>query len=263
MHLIHYLYGFITLLTLVTLVHFSLFPMSNNWFQFKQFRIEQERSALKVGTDGVLLGAWCDVKGVTSILDVGTGTGLIALMLAQLSTAVISAIEIDEEACNDARHNFQNSPWGERLTLIAGDFNTFQLSHPEKYDLVVSNPPFFKKSMKSADRASSIARHDVSLSFQQLIAGSKRLLHEWGRLAVILPVEALDDFRETARLEGFYLSRKTVVLPKLDKPPKRLLLEFSVSAVYPQFDELVILQKADSYSDRFVEMTKEFYLNLG
>ena len=218
---------------------------------------------MKVGTDGVLLGAWCDVKGATSILDVGTGTGLIALMLAQRSTASISAIEINEEACHDARHNFKNSPWADRLSLIAGDFNSFQQTHAEKFDLVVSNPPFFKKSMKSADRASSIARHDVSLSFRQLIVGSKRLLHEKGRLAVILPAEALDDFRETARLEGFYLGRKSVVLPKLGKPPKRVLLEFSVSAVYPRLDELVIRQDADCYSDRFVEMTKDFYLNLG
>ena len=235
--------------------------MSNNWFQFKQFRIEQGRSALKVGTDGVLLGAWCKVEGAAKILDVGTGTGLIALMMAQLSTAAISAIEIDEGSCGDALMNFRNSPWQERLRLFADDFNAFQDTHSEKYDLVVSNPPFFIKSMRSADAASSVARHDVSLSFQQLIAGSKRLLNEYGRLAVILPVEALDDFRETARLEGFYLARRTSVIPKLGKPPKRVLLEFSLAAVYPEMDELVILQDLHKYSARFEELTKDFYLD--
>ena len=237
--------------------------MSNNWFQFKQFRIEQERSALKVGTDGVLLGAWCNLKGAFSILDVGTGTGLIALMMAQSSTAAISAIEIDESSCQDALLNFRNSPWSERLELFASDFNAFKESYSGKYDLVVSNPPFFVQSMKSADVASSKARHDVSLTFRQLITGSKRLLHENGRLAVILPFESLDDFRETARLEGFYLARKTVVHPRVGKPPKRVLLEFSPTAVYPESDALVILDESGKYSARFVDLTKEFYLNPG
>jgi tRNA1Val (adenine37-N6)-methyltransferase len=235
--------------------------MSNNWFQFKQFRIEQENSALKVGTDGVLLGAWCDPAGAGSILDVGTGTGLIALMLAQRSDAQITAIEIDQEACKDALQNFRNSPWSGRLSLYAGDFNVFRETHPFQLDLIVSNPPFFKKSLKPADRASSVARHDVSLSFLEIIRGSKRLLKDSGRLAVILPYEALDDFRETARMEGFYLSRKTNVIPKTGKPPKRVLLEFSAAPAYPEISDLIILCDQDNYSESFIELTKEFYLN--
>lgn len=235
--------------------------MGNPWFQFKQFRIEQEKSALKVGTDGVLLGAWCNVHGATRILDVGTGTGLIALMLAQRTEAEICAIEINKDACTDALNNFQKSPWAERLRLYSADFNIFHESHSSHYDLVVSNPPYFERSLKSANPASSVARHDVSLSFLQLITGSKRLLTEKGRLAVILPIEVLDDFRETARLTGFYLCRKTQVIPKVGKTPKRVLLEFSVSAVYPVIDELVILLERDKYSDNYVKLTKKFYLN--
>ena len=235
--------------------------MSNSWFQFKQFRIDQENSALKVGTDGVLLGAWCDISGCQRILDVGTGTGLIAMMLAQKSDAMISAIEIDAEACKDALHNFRNSSWADRLALFSGDFNVFQESHSLQYDLIVSNPPFFKKSLRSAEMSSSVARHDVSLSFQQVITGSKRLLNEAGRLAVIIPFEELDDFREMARLEGFYFCRKTSVVPKTGKPPKRVLLEFSVAPAYPEISELVILQGRDIYSESFVQLTKEFYLN--
>lgn len=234
--------------------------MSNTWFQFKQFRIEQQRSALKVGTDGVILGAWCVVEGIKRILDVGTATGVIALMLAQRSEAHISAVEINEDACLDARHNFQNSPWSERLKLYLDDFNNFQKSHALSFDLVVCNPPFFKKSLKSSNPASSIARHDVSLSFEQLITGAKKLLTDRGRLAVILPLEALDDFRETARLAGFYLNRKTTIIPKVGKPPKRVLLEFSVSATYPEANELLILLDSQTYSEKFIELTKEFYL---
>ncbi len=234
--------------------------MSNTWFQFKQFRIEQPRSALKVGTDGVLLGAWCGVTGAKRILDVGTGTGVISLMLAQRSDAKITAVEINEDACQDARHNFQNSQWSERLSLYSGDFNKFQESHALSFDLVVCNPPFFKKSMKSSDPATSIARHDVSLTFELLIDGAKKLLTDQGKLVVILPIEPLDDFRETARLAGFYLSRKTTIIPKIGKPPKRVLLEFSVSATYPESDELVILIDNHTFSEKFIKLTEEFYL---
>lgn len=249
--------------------------MSNNWFQFKQFRIEQQRSPLKVGTDGVLLGAWCmgqrawgkgkEAEGMEHggrrILDVGTGTGLIALMLAQrFTTAEITAIDINEDACADALYNFHCSPWKERLTLICTDFNTYQETQVAKFDWIISNPPYFKQSLRPADTASSAARHDVALSFEQLIAGAKKLLNENGRLAVILPTEAFDDFRETARLDGFYLSRKTIVLPKTGKASKRVMLEFSVSPCHPDTDELVILQELGIYTARFMELTKEYYL---
>ncbi len=235
--------------------------MSNTWFQFKQFRIEQQRSALKVGTDGVLLGAWCGVEGAKSILDVGTGTGLIALMLAQRSDAEVAAIEIDKASCMDAQLNFQNSPWSERMQLYLADFIEFQATHAVNYDLVVCNPPFFRQSLKSADAATSAARHDIALTFAQLIAGAGKLLHSRGRLAVIIPHEAFDDFRESARLDGFYLLRKTIVIPKTGKSPKRVLLEFSVLQAYPEVGELVILDGNNEYSDNFVALTKEFYLN--
>ncbi len=257
--------------------------MSNTWFQFKQFRIEQERSPLKVGTDGVLLGAWCMGQGAEGrepgaegrghgaesmgqgekrILDVGTGTGLIALMLAQrFTSAQITAIELNEDGCADALFNFQQSPWKERLTLLCTDFNAYQETQVGKFDWIVSNPPFFKQSLKPANPATATARHDVDLTFEQLIAGARKLLNHNGRLAVILPAEAMDHFRETARLAGFYLRRKTMVLPKSGKPPKRVLLDFSVSPCYPESDELVILQEGNKYSKEFLFLTRDFYLN--
>ena len=242
--------------------------MSNKWFQFKQFLITQDRSALKVGTDGVLLGAWCgnDIRvsygpQTQKILDVGTGTGLIALMLAQRTNARVTAIEINEDACTDASNNFRQSPWKDQLELYLMDFNEYSRIETGKFDLIVSNPPYFKQSLKSADYAVSLARHDVTLSFEQLIDGAKNLLNAEGRLAVILPYETFDDFRETARLAGFYLARKTSVIPKVGRAPKRVLLEFSVRQVYPQTDELVILMEDGRYSDQFSKLTGEFYLN--
>jgi tRNA1Val (adenine37-N6)-methyltransferase len=276
--------------------------MGNPWFQFKQFRITQEKSALRVGTDGVLLGAWCSVAGTKSILDVGTGTGVIALMLAQrtdnqinrgdacvvkgqihghtakidfgadrnidnrnelesnYSAPRIDAFEISAEACQDASVNFCNSPWKDRLTLHCIDFRQFQPSGIPSFDLIVSNPPFFKNSLRSADHFSSVARHDVTLTFEQLISGAKKLLKPEGRLAVIIPSDASEDFRETARLAGFYLSRKTLVIPRTGRKPKRVLLEFSVLPCYPVCDELEILLNDLQYSDAFLALTKEFYL---
>ncbi len=235
--------------------------MSNSWFQFKQFRISQERSALKVGTDGVLLGAWCGVKGTKRILDVGTGTGLIALMLAQRSEALVDAVELSEDACADALLNFQKSPWEDRIRLFGTDFNDYSRSRHTLYDLVVCNPPYFVGSKKSDDAAITVAKHDVTLSFVQLNTGAKGLLQDNGRLAVIVPFDAFDEFRETARLAGFYLARKTVVVPKLGKFPKRVLLEFAVGATYPVVDELVVLQREGQYSKEFEVLTKDFYLN--
>jgi tRNA1Val (adenine37-N6)-methyltransferase len=235
--------------------------MGNSWFQFKQFHLTQEKSALKAGTDGVLLGAWCRVNNTMSILDVGTGTGLIALMVAQRSEAQVHAVEINESSSSDAIQNFEKSPWTDRLKLFTSDFNDFSNEHLGQYDLVVCNPPFFNNSLRSANAASSMAKHDVTLTFLQLIRGAKKVLKDRGRLAVIIPTAAFDDFRETARLEGFYLGRKTAVIPKTNRPAKRMLLEFSTTACYPESDELVILIGGNQYSEDYVALTRDFYLD--
>jgi len=231
----------------------------NNWFEFKQFRIEQEKAAMKVGTDGVLLGAWTPVNDALRILDVGTGTGLIALMLAQRSNARIDAVEIDKLACEEAEYNFAQSPWNDRLTVINTDFQMFANLPFEAYDLIVSNPPFFVNSLKTKNVALSVARHDELLSFDQLIIGARKLLNKTGRFCVIIPYTSCTDFRESARLAGFYLGRQTPVIPKSGRSPKRVLLEFTIVPGYPVENELSILEENGSYSEAYQSLTSPFY----
>lgn len=231
----------------------------NNWFEFKQFRIEQHKAAMKVGTDGVLLGAWTPVEGASRILDVGTGTGLIALMLAQRSDAMIDAVEIDESACEEARFNFEQSGWSNRLHIYHSDFHPFaDLSH-ESYDLIVSNPPFFINSLKTKNEALSIARHNDMLSFNQLVSGARKLLNSSGRLCVIIPFGSCTEFRESARLAGFYLRNQTNVIPKSGTAPKRVLLEFTLQPNYPTINELAILDENSVYTNNYKSLTSPFY----
>ena len=227
----------------------------NNWFEFKQFRIEQHKSAMKVGTDGVLLGAWTPVNEDRRILDIGTGTGLIALMLAQRSNAIIDAVEIDEQASGEAKFNFEQSPWSDRLKVYNSDFQVFANSPSEPYDLIISNPPFFINSLKTKNEALSVARHNDLLSFDQLIIGAGKLLSNTGRLCIIIPFTSSVDFRESARMAGFYLRQQTQVIPKLGRSPKRILLEFTVEQGYPSENELVILDENGDYTDAYKTLT--------
>lgn len=235
--------------------------MANSWFRFKQFTVEQNKTAMKVGTDGVLLGAWTTVDGTRRILDVGTGTGLIALMLAQRnSKARIVAIDIDNAAVEQATENFINSPWKERLNASLVDFKDFPLEG-ETFDLIVSNPPFFKESLKPALKSRALARHDHLLSHEVLIDKSAELLTDDGRLCVILPYVEGSVFIALAAKKGLFCSRKTNVFPKPDSEIKRLLLEFS--RIKSEFVEerLVIEDKGrHGYSKEYLSLTGDYYL---
>lgn len=215
---------------------------------------------MKVGTDGVLLGAWSPVNDARRILDVGTGTGLIALMLAQRSEAKIDAVEINKSACEEAKFNFEHSKWGNRLTVFHSDFHLFADRPGEPYDLIVSNPPFFVNSLKTNNAALSVARHNDMLSFNQLISGARKLLNDSGRLCVIIPFTSSVEFRENARLSGFYLRHQTSVLPKPGRAPKRVLLEFGLEAGYPVVDELTILNDNGFYTENYKTLTAPYYL---
>lgn len=236
--------------------------MANSWFQFKQFKVDQGRTAMKVGTDGVLLGAWTNVYGANHILDVGTGTGLIALMLAQRTeNALITAIDIDTNAAIQASENVVASPWAERITVSSADFNDFCKDKQCMFDLIVSNPPYFKQSLQSPGKSRTLARHDQSLSHESLINHALRLLNEEGRLSVILPYVEGSVFIALAASKGLFCIRKTNVLPTPTSDVKRLLLEFSREQSKMMEDNLVIEEGGrHAYSKEYLDLTRDFYL---
>ncbi|HYQ58408.1 MAG TPA: methyltransferase [Draconibacterium sp.] len=233
----------------------------NNYFQFKQFRIEQHRSAMKVGIDGVLLGAWADVRGCNTILDIGTGTGLITLMLAQRSKAQITAIEIEKNAAEEAAENVAASPWGNQVDVRNVSLQKFAAETTSHFDLIVSNPPFFRNSLKAGDKNRSLARHTDSLPLEVLIEAVARLLSEHGRFSFILPLQAHNEIEDLARLNGLYLNRKTLVCPNRKKPTNRILIQMSKTETVAQTDHLTIYNNDGSWSDTFKRLTEDYYLN--
>ena len=233
-------------------------------FQFKQFSIQQDRCAMKIGTDGVLLGAWCPVgHRPFSILDVGAGTGVIALMLAQRSSAEqIDAIEIEEEAYEQCVDNFENSPWGDRLFCFHAGLDEFMEEPEDEYDLIVSNPPFYTDDYKSEDAARDMARFTDALPFEDLIEAASLLLSENGVLAVIIPFKEEENFIALAQEWELYPFQITRVKGTPTSEIKRSLLAFSRTPKELSHDELIIETARHQYTDEYIELTKDFYLKM-
>jgi len=235
----------------------------NSHFQFKQFKIQQENTAMKVGTDGVLLGAWADTENVNSVLDIGTGTGLIALMMAQHSEATITAIEIEENAYLDAKSNVQNSPWSERIKVVHSSFQEYLKNNSQHFDCVVCNPPYFTNSIKSKTESRTIARHNDQLPFETLVEGVSHILNKEGHFSVVLPAGAESDFRYLAANVRLFPSRITHVKPKPSKAASRVLMEFRFEATLKAEDELTIeTETHHEYLPEFIDLVKDFYLKL-
>jgi len=235
--------------------------MSNSYFQFKQFRIEQDRCAMKVGTDGVLLGAWSKVDHAEHILDIGTGTGLLTLMLAQKSKAFIDAIDIDLDSFEQANQNILSSPWYRRIKLYHISAQQYTEQSIETYDLIISNPPFFINSSKSSNPSKQLARHDDSLSQDELLQISMKLLNDNGRLSVIYPIIEALQFQKKASLLGLFQTRTLLIYPNEHKDPKRILMEFSKLYSALEEKELFIEQGGrHNYSSEYKNLTKEYYL---
>jgi len=234
----------------------------NNYFQFKQFRIIQERSAMKVGMDGVLIGAWTDALDADRILDIGTGTGLIALMMAQKNNhAKIDAIEIEPEADNEAILNVQNSLWKDRVSLECCAFQEFADNTTAKYDLIVSNPPFFTNGEKAPVENRSQARHSDSLPLDVLISGAAGLLNNNGRIALVLPVESLKEIEQLAALNWLFISRLCHVKPNPLKPDFRIMVELSrVEGLLREEYLMIEFEKHHDYTHEYKELTKDYYL---
>ncbi|WP_372947305.1 tRNA1(Val) (adenine(37)-N6)-methyltransferase [Mariniphaga sp.] len=236
----------------------------NNWFQFKQFKVIQEQTAMKVGTDGVLLGSWVDVSEAETILDIGAGTGIISIMLAQRSkiNTKITGIEIENNAADEASLNATNSPWSEKITILNKSLQQFQQHCTEKFDLIVSNPPFFSNSQKSKCEYLAMAKHNHLLPLTELVEKSVKLMSSVGKLAVILPVNEAKKIIQLAKKEGLYLLRETEVRPNGLKPPHRYLLEFGKNPGTAEKEILLIhSSESNSYTEKYKFLTRDFYLN--
>ena len=216
---------------------------------------------MKVGTDGVLLGAWANCENSKSILDIGTGTGLIALMLAQRSNAIIDAVEIDESACLQAKENVEKTTWKDSIQILNLPFQEFCRSTNAKYDLIVSNPPYFQNSLFAPDKKRTDARHNSNLELEELLDGALELLTEDGALSLILPYLEGNFFILKASEKNLYCTRQTKVLPKPGRESKRLLLEFmKIKKPLVEQEIIIELNKRHEYSDAYKNLTKEFYL---
>jgi tRNA1Val (adenine37-N6)-methyltransferase len=234
--------------------------MPNNYFNFKQFSINQDKSAFKVGTDGVLLGAVADISKAESILDIGSGTGLISLMLAQRCNAGITAIEPDHESFIQTCENVSRSPWHERISV---HHTTFQNLDPNlgPFDMIVTNPPFFSDSLKNPDPRKSAARHNESLSAEEILKGTLKFLNEDGNLQLILPYVEGTVFIAEAHKYGFYCNRIIKIKPVPSAEIRRLILKFSRVRIDPVESFLTIEHgKRHEFTEEYVNLTKEFYL---
>jgi tRNA1Val (adenine37-N6)-methyltransferase len=217
---------------------------------------------MKVGTDGVLLGAWANVLPQGEILDVGTGTGLVAIMLAQRSSVGIDAVEIDENAYLQAIENVSHSPWNGRVRVYHSSFQEFCKQTQKKYGIIVSNPPYFSNSLKTPELARTIARHNDSLKPENLLAGVAELLANDGCFCVILPYVESQLFVIDAAMHQLYCVRKTLVKPTKQKNPARVLLEFSRTRTKVEDNELIIHGADGGYSFEYKALTGDFYQKL-
>lgn len=240
--------------------------MANNYFQFKQFTVYQDQCAMKVCTDACLFGAYVaevinqENISCNSILDIGTGTGLLSLMLAQKTAAPIDAAEIDTAAFEQAGNNFKQSPWKEKLHIFNGDITTF--TPGKKYDCIISNPPFFESDLKSVDENKNAAKHDTKLTLQQLLSVAKELLNETGLFAVLLPYHRINHCIEAAEKMQLYCSQKALVKQTTKHNYFRGILVFSKQQKTLNEETITIKNEDGNYNDRFAFLLKYYYLYL-
>ncbi len=228
-------------------------------FTFKQFHVDHGQCAMKVGTDGILLGCWANVSDKRNALDIGAGSGLICLMLAQRmdKSSDVTGVEIDPQAFVQAQQNINASPW-RNVTITRQDITDY---YPNKqFDLVVSNPPFFERSLTSPNVERTLARHTESLSFESLCSVVNRVMTQDGEFALVLPFTEAERFILVAKRQGLYLSRQTIVRSKRDKAPLRSLMTFTFTIQEVVQSTLIIHAESGDYSDDYKTLCRDFYL---
>ena len=238
--------------------------MPDRRFHFKEFSVAQDNCAMKVGTDGVLLGAWVRIPDAAeTVLDIGTGTGLIALQIAQRCDCdTIDALEVEDKAFEQAVENFENSPWSDRLFCYHASLQDFQTEIDESYDLIVCNPPFFNGTFPSEGNERNLARQMRGLSFESLLNAVESLLSGSGTCAFILPYEAEKSFLQLARKQGLFPERLTRVRGKASSPIKRSLIQMQREEHPFSAEELVIEKERHLYTAEYLSLVRDFYLKM-
>ena len=238
-------------------------------FTFKQFQVNQDRCAMKIGTDGVLLGAWTPlINNPFNVLDIGAGTGILSLMLAQRSNAapnnvgIIDAIEIDEDAYEQCVENFEASPWGDKLFCFHAGLDEFVDEPEDEYDLIISNPPFYTDDYKSDNSSRDLARFEDALPFEELIEAAALLLSDNGIFSVIIPYKEEERFIAMCKELDLFPLKITRVKGTPTSEIKRSLLAFCQIEQTALIDELVIEISRHNYTPEYIELTKEFYLKM-
>ena len=231
-------------------------------FHFKHFSLYHHRSTMKVGTDAILLGRWTEVKPLDVVLDVGTGCGLLPLMLSQKGVAHVDAVDIDKASIEEATINFEASQWRDRLKAFCVDIVDFQTD--KKYDLIISNPPYFNRFSKCDSERKSRARHnDAGLSFATICQEVGRLMQPDGRFALVLPADVSVEFLDTAERYGLYLHKRMTIVPIAGKEPNRVNLELGFEKSDNIFEETFIIRDADKrFTAQYNEFLKDYYLGL-
>lgn len=232
--------------------------MANDYFRFRQFTIRQEHCAMKVGTDGTLLGAWA--RGGRRILDIGTGTGLIAIMMAQRNPeASVVGIDIQGDAVIQACENVAESPFCSRISILDADIRTFHYQDLQ-YDAIVSNPPYFVSSLECPDNQRTLARHTSSMSYRELMQAVNRLMTEDGEFSIVIPFDCKPLLEQEAHLAGLFKVRECAVRTTPQKPPRRYLMAFRKHTGELELSEGVIQDAPNIRSHWYHELTKDFYL---
>lgn len=229
-------------------------------FRFKHFSLDDRGATMKAGTDAVLLGAWADVENASAILDIGTGSGIIALMMAQRSQAQIDAVEIDPASAQLACENVIRSPWTDRVRVVQSSFQQFAVTTCNRYDVIISNPPYFRHSLKAPDPARCRARHDDALPASEMIAGIRKILSPGGRVHLVFPSDSLQFWVTEASYQMLHCNHVTRVVTRAGKAPYRALATFSDDATSYSEDLLTIHNPDGSFTEEYRYLTADFYL---
>lgn len=229
-------------------------------FQFKQFKINDNKSAMKLGTDSVILGAWVDFSHAKTILDIGTGCGILALIAAQNSTAKIDAIDIDKGSIDNARENFMNSPWKKQLQAInisLGDFIKNPLHHT--YDIIICNPPYFIDSQKSPNKNTNLAKHNISFNYADVAVSGYQLLGNKGKMYLIIPSINRKILENVLLVNGLYVNKTLEIFPNPYKVSNRACLEISKEKIRYTYDKIMIRNKESQYTKEYKNLTQDYY----